>query len=96
MHSMRAALVIPALNEAEVIGQTLAQVPPGMFATGAGKHAEARTKSCGGSRKRPVAYALSSFNTLPSRDGNGADFTTSCGLILTVKNPSYLVSTVLR
>jgi len=30
---MRAALVIPALNEAEVISQTLAQVPTGLFAT---------------------------------------------------------------
>lgn len=28
-----AALIIPALNEAPVIGQTLARVPPGLFAT---------------------------------------------------------------
>lgn len=31
--SVRAALVIPALNEEEVIGQTLARVPPGVFST---------------------------------------------------------------
>lgn len=32
-HSVRTALVIPALNEEEVIGETLARIPPGVFST---------------------------------------------------------------
>ena len=32
-HSVRTALVIPALNEEEVIGETLVRIPPGVFST---------------------------------------------------------------